>query len=204
VVEPVHPLQRRQLHGLPVLLGKTKSCLGLVQAIESDTQSALGHSARNWRLTLSSGHDLALSQIVVLISLPRRTLCRPSRRIGRSTVQRDHHTFPQELTPDLTRAVDLEAPRLAGYTRSVPRHAVLAGSAARGRLGNVYGRSPSSPAQCGNDASQGSAISHRNPEGVGTPQRCHFRKRQNCRQQLQAGLPTLVALLTSIVCKPVC
>lgn len=108
MVEPVHPLQRRQLHGLPVLLGKTKSCLGLVQAIESDTQSALGHSARNWRLTLSSGHDLALSLIVVLISLPRRTLCRPSRRIGRSTVQRDHHTFPQELPPDLTRAVDLE------------------------------------------------------------------------------------------------
>ena len=56
--------------------------------VKSDTQSWLGQSAVNCRLTRSSGQDAEASGTVVRTVLPRRTPCRPRRRMSRSTVQR--------------------------------------------------------------------------------------------------------------------
>jgi len=56
--------------------------------VKSETQSWLGRSARNCRLTLSSGQAALLSLMVVRTILPRLTPCNPTRRISRSTVQR--------------------------------------------------------------------------------------------------------------------
>jgi hypothetical protein len=53
---------------------------GLGQQFE--TQSRFGRSARNCRLTLSSGHGALLSRIVVRITLPCIKPRSPSRRIN--------------------------------------------------------------------------------------------------------------------------
>jgi hypothetical protein len=52
------------------------------------THRALGRGAWNCRFTLSVGHGIALSLIVVLTGLPRVAPFSPSRRIKRATVHR--------------------------------------------------------------------------------------------------------------------
>jgi hypothetical protein len=56
--------------------------------VKSLTHNAFGRSARNCRLTLSSGQGAALLLTVVLTSLPRITPHNPSLRISRATMQR--------------------------------------------------------------------------------------------------------------------
>ena len=56
--------------------------------MKSETQSAFGRVAWNWRLTWSSGRGADLSLIVVRTGLPRITPRNPMPRISRSTVQR--------------------------------------------------------------------------------------------------------------------
>ena len=56
--------------------------------MKSETHSWLSRSAKNHRLTRSSGHGAFMSLIVVRITLQRRTPCKPDRFIKRSTVQR--------------------------------------------------------------------------------------------------------------------
>ena len=56
--------------------------------MKSATHRALGRGAWNCRFTLSAGHGVALSLIVVLIGLPRVAPFSPSCRIRRATVQR--------------------------------------------------------------------------------------------------------------------
>ena len=76
--------------------------------MKSETHSWFGRSARNCRLTRSSGHGALLSLIVVRTTLPRITPRSPSRRISRSTVQRATAVPSRcQLPPDLVGAVDL-------------------------------------------------------------------------------------------------
>ena len=56
--------------------------------VKSETQSAFGLFAWNWRFTLSSGQGVERSLTVVLAGLPRTTPCKPMSRINRATVHR--------------------------------------------------------------------------------------------------------------------
>ena len=69
--------------------------------MKSDTQSLFGRSAANCLFTLSSGHGIALSLIVVFIRLPRTTPCRPMAFMSRATVHRATANPAHRLDPKL-------------------------------------------------------------------------------------------------------
>ena len=80
--------------------------------MKSETHSAFGRGAWNWRLTWSSGHGAALSLIVVRTGLPRITPCKPH-----ASHQPLHgaagnvKALALQLPPDLAHAIDVEVLR---------------------------------------------------------------------------------------------
>jgi hypothetical protein len=76
-------------YGVVALLGfgwRDVADLQVATYAKSDTQSLFGLSAANCLFTLSSGHGVALSLIVVFIRFPRTTPCKPM--VSRATVHR--------------------------------------------------------------------------------------------------------------------
>jgi hypothetical protein len=56
--------------------------------VKSDTHSAFGRGAWNWRLTLSRGQGAERLLTVVFTGFPRTAPLRPMARVSRATVQR--------------------------------------------------------------------------------------------------------------------
>ncbi len=88
---PMHPCMRRQqrrsARTWTLHKDSLTGCYGN-RSLKSLTSNWFGRSARNCRVTRSSGHGALASQTVVHTTLPRITLRRPSVRINRSNVQR--------------------------------------------------------------------------------------------------------------------
>ena len=93
----VHPRRTRQDHGGPAgHVGK------------AGDPPAVGAGAVKSRLTRSPARFPSVPGTVVRTLRPRRTPCRPSSRISRSTVHlATAGALPVQLQPDLVRAVDL-------------------------------------------------------------------------------------------------
>ena len=107
--------------------------------------SLFGRSAANCLFTLSSGHGVALSLIVVFIRFPRTTPCKPMAFMSRGDrAPSDVEAFARQLPPDLANAIDAEVLRVKTrrmWTNSSPsRFARRAGDPDRLSGGRVRTR----------------------------------------------------------------